>query len=869
MRFLRLFHQYIWRDIGKNRLRAALTWFGIALGVGVVIAVQLANDRAIGSFTDSMQILNGQSDLQISANGLPIDENIIRQLAWIWDLGSMAPIVEGRGRIVEPRPGATEPPAPVYITGVDFLSDAPFRKYIGKDENDLSANITRDEFVTILQDPEAIVIPEALAREFNVDKGSRLQVLIGDTLRKFTVGAVLRDEGVGRAFAGRVIFMDIAAAQLALRKLGKIDRIDVQLNNKSQIEAVESRIRKQLPANAIVFRTESSTAQTGKLLRAFRYNLTALSYISLVVGVILVYNTLMIAVVRRRSEIGTLRALGTPRRTIGALFLLEAAAFGLAGSVAGIGLGVLMSSASSALVSQTVQSIYTGFFRVTRGETIDVRFILEAVSGGTLLAVLSGTAPALRATMISPALVLRQGSVSLPHISRSVRVATVIGVLMVGAGVFLSFAPPVDGFPFLGYAAEICFIAGAGLATPWMARILVRMITRLVCAVSPITGRLAIQSMRSGMNRIAVAVFSLAIAVAMLVSVATMVSSFRDTVIVWVDQTFKADLYIRPAAAGANEWESTFDPAVVDHLAGMTSIAGIDRFRGHDVDLDGTRVVLATGEFDVLRDHGQLLFRDGRTMQQVAARMIGQDRIIVSEPFAIKQGRGRGDFIELPTAEGRKQFQIEAVFYDYSNDRGLLVMDRSTYLRRFKDPSVSNIAVYLKTQADIQQVQASIAEQLSNSHLRVTTNAEMKRQVLRVFDQTFRITYALETIAIAVAVLGIANILAALILERRAEFAVLRFLGTNRRQLRRIVLTESAVTGMIGIVVGTALGLALSLILVYVINRQSFGWTIQFGIPGSFLARSLITVFLATVAAGIYPTILVRRLDPLRSIRAE
>jgi putative ABC transport system permease protein len=308
---------------------------------------------------------------------------------------------------------------------------------------------------------------------------------------------------------------------------------------------------------------------------------------------------------------------------------------------------------------------------------------------------------------------------------------------------------------------------------------------------------------------------------------------------------------------------------VIEKLARLPAVAAIDRFRGRDVDVRGSHVVLASGEFAVLRNHGQLLFKDARAMDEIAPRMIDQDRIIISEPFAIKEGIGKGDVVELPTADGRRSFEIEGVFYDYSNDRGLLVMDRSTYLRRFKDRTVTNASVYVAPDADVQQVQASIAAKLSDAQLRIVTNADLKRQVLRVFDQTFQITYALETIAIVVAVLGIANTLAALILERRAEFAVLRFLGTDRRQLRRIVLTESGLTGTIGIVVGTALGLALSLILVYVINRQSFGWTIQFAIPARFLLRSLALVFVSTVAAGVYPTALVRRLDPLKSVRAE
>jgi putative ABC transport system permease protein len=867
MRFLRLFHHFILRDIAHSPLRAVLSVFGIALGIGVVAAVQLANERAIGSFNESLNIFNGQADLQISANGLSLNEQMISKLSWIWELGSLSAVVEGRGRLADVG-GDEAGQQSVYIYGVDFLSEAPFRKYVTDDERDLTLNISRDEFVDLLLDPQRIVIPDALANRAGAKKNSMLPILVGDSLQNFVVGAILRTEGVARAFAGDAIFMDIAAAQLALGKVGQIDRIDVLLREKALLASVESRLREQLPANAIVYRPDSTAIRNEKLLRAFRYNLTALSYVALTVGIILVYNTVMIAVVRRRPEIGMLRALGISRRTVCALFLLEASVFGFLGSVAGLGLGYSMSTASGALVSQTVQNLYTGFFRSTYTNVGGFRFMAEAVFGGTVLALLSGTAPALRATAISPAAVLREGVLSPNHL-RPARTAGLISAIVVAVGILLSFGPPVGGFPFLGYAAALCFVVGLGFATPWVVRVLVKTCAYPMGTVSPIIGKLAVQSMQSGIRRVTVAVFSLAIAVAMLASVATMVASFRNTIVAWVNQTLRADLYIRPAAAGPNEWASTFNPDSLTELRAVPSVAAVDRFRGRELNFGDSTVVLASGEFAVLRDHGQLLFVDGRSIQQVAADMIDQDRIIVSEPFSIKQGFKRGDFIQLPTADGTRPFQIEAVFYDYSNDRGLLVMDRSTYLRWFRDSTVTNVAIYLQPEADPTEAERAIAERLSNSHLRILTNSELKQQVLRVFDQTFQITYGLEAIAITVAVLGIANMLAALIFERRTEFAVLRFVGTDSRQLRRVVLTEAGITGMIGIIAGTGLGLALSALLVYVINRQSFGWTIQFGVPISFLVQSLAVVFAATVLAGIYPAMLAQRLDAIKSIRAE
>src|SRR5262249_47746320 len=259
----------------------------------------------------------------------------------------------------------------------------------------------------------------------------------------------------------------------------------------------------------------------------------------------------------------------------------------------------------------------------------------------------------------------------------------------------------------------------------------------------------------------------------------------------------------------------------------------------------------------------------GRSAAAVAPRMLNQNRVIVSEPFAVKQHLGKGDMVILPSAEGVQSFEIEAVYYDYSNDRGLIIMDRSTYLRLFHDTSVTNIAIYLKPGADGLQARQDIASTLPDVQLRVVTNADLKRQVLLAFEQTFQVTYALEAIAMIVAILGITNTLSALILERRPEFAMLRFLGADSRQLRNVVLLESGLIGVVGAALGLTLGIAMSMVLVFVINKQSFGWTIQFVLPGWFFAQSLSTILLATVIAGLYPAALAKSIDPIQGIRTE
>ncbi len=862
-RFVTLFYRYIVRDLAKNPARTLLTLTGVALGIAVVVGVQLANDRAIGSFNDSLRIMSGRADLQIAANGLDLDESLIGELAWVWDVGAMTAIIEGRADLdTSPNPIERES---LRLFGIDLLSDAPFRSYVMAEGGNLGMDITREQFIDLLVEPDRIIVPSVLADRFGLDVGSTFRMLIANRWCDFRVGAILRDEGIARAFDGKIVFMDIAAAQLALNKLGGIDRIEILLDDPSMADAVAERIAVQLPESVIVYRPEDTAAETEKMTRAFRYNLKALSYIALVVGMILIYNTLNIAVVRRRGEIAALRTLGTSRRTIRWMFLIEATAFGVVGAVLGVWVGSFLARAAGALVSRTISMLYTDTAVSGTAGGPDPILYVEMILLGGVLAAVSGTGPALRATRVAPAGVLR-ADVGSPI---RIRLLTGLGLGTMALATAFGFAPPVDGFPFLGYLSGVLFILAFGLLSPVFARALVRIVRRPLASILPAEGRLAIQTIEGSLPRIVVAVISLSIAVAMLISVAIMVASFRDTVIVWVDRTLQGDLYLRPAAFGSNGGRNVLEGETLDVLEDILAIAAIDRFRGMGIDYDGFPAILGAGEFETLAEYSSLMFMGGRNTADVARRLIEDGSVAVSEPFSVRHGVGESDTIMLPTPTGMEPFAVEAVFYDYSSEGGFIVMDRSTYLATFDDPDVSNVAVYLEEGADVDAVRAEILGRLPDTELRIATNGELRSQVLGVFDQTFQVTYALEVIALAVAVLGIANTLAALIIERRPELAMLRFIGAARGQIRRVIVLESGLIGVLGGAIGLVLGILLSVLLIYVINFQSFGWTIQFRMPWGFLAQSLAFVLVATVAAGLYPASLALKMDPIKGIRAE
>jgi putative ABC transport system permease protein len=378
-----------------------------------------------------------------------------------------------------------------------------------------------------------------------------------------------------------------------------------------------------------------------------------------------------------------------------------------------------------------------------------------------------------------------------------------------------------------------------------------------------VEGLLAHANLSASVSRLAVSVAALVVSLAMLAAIAIMVGSFRDTVSYWVGQTLQGDLFVATGARAPLGPGVTISEGTERRLAAHSAVAALDRFTNVDLSYgpDDDLIILGAGDFDVLLEHGGLLFKtptDGRAAVRSAA---GADAVLVSESFAIKHGVTVDDRIELDTPQGARPFHVAAVYFDYSSDRGLVVMDWSTFARHYGAQRPTGLTLYLDPDADPEAVREDLLVGVgSDRRLYISTNATLRAEVLRIFDATFAITYALEAIAIFVAIFGVAATLVTLTLERRRELAMLRLVGAGRGQIRRMVVIEAAMLGMLSQGVGLTVGVALSLILIYVVNVQSFGWTIQFHLPIGFLVQSTLLVGVTTALAGLYPARIAARL---------
>jgi len=849
-RFL-LFYRLMLRPLLQEPVRATLTILAVTLGVAVVLAIDLAGTAATGSFRASMETLAGDNDLEIVASG-GVPETVVGTLATLPYSIRISPRIEDSAVILNAQ-------QTIPLIGVDMVAEGSSERMekILRSGPSKNPGLSTDA-MKHLQDPESIWVGASLGKK----PGDRLRLLINDQVREFTVRGVYPDSNGDES----AVLMDLAAAQSALNRFGRVDRILLRVPEVPSLDEWQRRLRSVLPPGVEVRPQGTGTNENRRMLAAFRWNLRLLSYIALIVGAFLIYNTISVSVVRRRPETGIVRALGASRGTVLVAFIGEAAFFGLAGAALGLPVGRVMASAAVKLMAATVESLYVS----SRPGAIALSgwSVVLAFAVGIGVAILSAYSPAREAALVSPVEAMARGRreyIARVHKSRDLWLALVLGILATVA----ARVPAVEGKPVFGYLAAILLVIASALAIPAFTDALISRSSRWLGKILGVEALLASQSLSAALRRTSVLVGALSTAIAMMVSVGIMVGSFRETVLLWMNDRLPADLYLRPAGEPAPDRHPTISLELADKISKLPGIAGVDRLRAYEINYDGMPATLASVDLSALRSDHRSNFFSGRPAEQVLSRIRDADAVLVSEPFTYKHHVRAGDTITIALGAVRPTFRVVDVYYDYGSERGSILMDRQTMLRYLPDPAPTNLAIYVALDASVETVREEIAKAAAGYRVLLFSNRDLRTQAIRIFDRTFAITYALEAVAVIVAVMGIAGALLALVIDRRRELGLLRFLGAAAGQVRKQILVEAGLLGLLSNFVGLALGFALSLVLIYVINRQSFGWTIRFHWPVAILLGAISVVYAATVLAGLYPARVAVRLNPLEAVHEE
>ena len=845
-----LFRQFIVRGLRRDPVRGLVTVAGLTLGVAVVVAIRLANTASVRGFETALDIVAGRTSLEIVGAGVGVPEAQLAGMGWLREYGRVSPVIDRIARL-ETSDGAGHR---LRVLGVDVLRDRPFRDYQLVRFSRQGRTPRAQELLDVLLDPASLVLTERFARRHGIDVDTPVRLVVGDVVHEMVVHGLLLDQGPARVVDGRLALLDIAAAQWRLDGLGWVDRVEIQLFDASAVDDVERAIAARLPAGLQVQRPAQRGRQVERMLAAFHFNLTALSYIALVVGLFLVYNTVAVSVIARRTEIGVLRALGASRRLVLGLFLGEAAVLAGLGAALGAPAGWGLARAAVGLTSTTVNTLY-----VTSQATVPPLGAADVALAGAValpLALVAALMPAAEAAGITPVAAVRAAGGEAGDGRRFPRRAALLAAGLFGAGGWLSTLDAVGGLPVFGLGAALAVVFGAAALVPVLLEWLRRRGRAVLAGRFRIEGLLAHANLSAAVSRLAVSVAALVVSLAMLAAIAIMVGSFRETVAYWVGQTLQADLFVATGDRAALGASAGISEAAERRMASHPAVVAVDGFSSVDLPYGPDRdlIILGAGRFDVLLDHGALLFKAPADGPAAMRQAIGTDTVVVTESFAIKHGAAVGDRIELDTPRGPRPFRVAAVYYDYSSDRGIVVMGEQAFARHYGARRPSGLTLYLEPDADPDTVREELLAAAGAEHrLFIRTNRTLRAEVLRIFDATFAITYALQAIAIVVAIMGVAATLLTLVLERRRELAMLRLIGARRPQIRRMVVIEAALIGLVSQGVGLAVGIVLSLILIYVINVQSFGWTIQFHLPVGFLVQSTVLIAVTTALAGLYP----------------
>jgi putative ABC transport system permease protein len=845
---LLLFYRLMVRPLLREPVRAGLTVLAVALGVAVVLAIDLAGEAATGSFRSSMETLAGDNDLEIVTPG-GVPENLVGTLASLPYSIRISPRIEDYAVIAETKKS-------LPLIGLDLVAEGS--GFAQMDSANAGSTPSLEEGFENLASLDSIWLGASLG----LKAGDHVRLLINDRVHKYSIRGVYPDSNGNES----AIVMDIATAQHALTRYGRVDRILLKVQQTASLEEWQQRLRSVFPAGVELRPQGTGTNENRRMLAAFRWNLRLLSYVSLIVGAFLIYNTISVSVVRRRPEIGIVRALGASRRTILSAFVGEAVCFGVAGALIALPLGRFMATGAVKLMAATVESLYVS----SRPGPIELNYssVLLALAIGVGVAVASAYSPAREAALVSPVEAMGRGRREYDVRVHKGRDFWLAGVLSLAAAA-ASRANAVAGKPLFGYLAAILLVIASALAIPAVVNALLTIVSKILGKIFGVETLLASRSLAGSLRRTSVLVGALSTAIAMMTAVGIMVGSFRETVAVWMGDQLPADLYLRPAGSAAADRHPTLSLGLAEKIAELPGVAAVDRLRAYEISYKNMPATLLSVDVDVARSRHNSDFFSGRSKEEVLGELRDSNVVLVSEPFANKHNVKRGDFITLALGGRSGSFRIADVYYDYSSERGNILMDRQTLLRYLPDPAPSNLAIFVSSEASLDAVRHEVEETASGQRVLLFSNRDLRKEAIRIFDRTFAITYALEAVAVLVAVMGIAGALLALVIDRRRELGLLHFLGAAKNQIRKLILVEAGLLGLLANIAGLMLGFALSLVLIFVINKQSFGWTIRFHWPMGILLAAISIVYAATLLAGLYPAQVAVQLNPIEVVHEE
>ena len=841
---LRLLGTFSWQELLHHKWRNAAAVVAVMLGVALAFSVQLINASALSEFSQAVRSVNGQPDLELRAVRGSFDEAVFARVAGQPQLALASPVLElGTYAIA-----ADGKRVALRIVGVDALVVAALAPALMPLPSPGAERLA-------LFSPGSVFLNAAARQSLAASAGQKLQLQSGLQLVNVQVAGSVTAGGAALAV------MDIGAAQELFGRLGELSRIDVRLRAGADRAAFVAAL--SLPGSITATEPGDDAQRVSNLSRAYRVNLTVLALVALFTGAFLVFSVLSLSVAKRAQQFALLGVLGLTGRERLRLVLWESALLGSVGSMAGIALG----TALAALALRVLGGDLGGGYFSGVAPTLQWSASAAAVYGGlgVAAAVVGGWWPARAAQKLPPAQTLK-GLGAPPASSTPYR----LSLLLIAGGAVLALSPPVFGIALGAYFSVALLLVGGISALPWLIALLYdRIAPRVAQHLLPL---LAVERARRVRGSAAVAVSGVVASLSLAVALTVMVASFRGSVTQWLDVVLPADLYVRTASNTGASDTAYFTPEFVQALGQLAGAARISTLRTTQLLLDPNQPAVALIARD-LQDPAASLPLVGAPLP-VPADQVG---IYVSEPMVDLYGarpgaaftqlsKSFGDFalmgiessaINSGATRSTPQFYVAGVWRDYARQFGAIAIDQRDFERLTGDRRVNDVALWLApgaSDAQLQQAVRALAQAQTGSAelIEFASSGQIRATSLKIFDRSFAVTYWLQAVAIAIGLFGVAASFSAQVLARRKEFGLLAHLGLSRRQILLLVAGEGAAWTLAGAVAGLLLGLAVSVVLVHVVNPQSFHWTMDLALPWPRLLALCAAVVLAgTVTAWL------------------
>lgn len=843
-----------WLVAGEWRahpIRALTAAVAIAVGVALGFAVHLINGSALNEFAQAVRTVNGQADLQAQAVGPQgFDEAVYPRLARAKGVAAASPVVQLPALVSGRRSGA------MTLLGLDVLRAAQATPSLvgrrgpkaGETDEAVQPSTADEAF-----DETAIFLTPAAMQAAGARFGQPVIVTANGRTAAFILKGSLPaagDQAVG--------VIDIAAAQWRFGRLGRLDRVDLRLDQGADPDAIRARLAAILPLQAELASAGSEARRSDALSRAYRVNLDMLALVALLTGGFLVYSAQSLSTARRRAQFALLRVLGAEQRALAGQVLAEGLVVGGAGALLGLALGLGLAAAALRLLGGDLGG---GYFEGGRPELVlSPTAAAVFLALGLAAALVGSLAPAREAARAQPAVALKNlGEPVDPRRAPRARAA----LALLAAGALAAFLPAVGDLPIAGYLSIALMLAGGVAATPWLARTFLSPMRRL--EPPGVAADLALKRLWAAPSQAALALCGVVASTSLMIAMAVMVWSFRGSVEDWLFQALPADVYMR--VEGATE-AGGLDPQHQRRLAAVPGVAHIGFMRAAPLRLEADKppVTLVARTLDKI-DPARSLPLIGPSRPVPA----GAVPIWVSEPAAWVYGLQPGARIRLPVGPGVEGF-IAGVWRDYSRQHGAIAIEESDYARLTGDLARGEAAVTLEpgieAQAAIRSLRAALEPQMA-ARVTFAEPHRLRTLALRLFDRSFAITYLLEAVAVLVGLAGVAATFSAQTLARTKEFGMLRHLGVTRGQITAMLAMEGALLGAVGVIAGLGLGVALSQVLIHVVNPQSFHWTMQTRLPWPLFAAVAATLVAAAAGAALLAGRRALSADAVRAVRED